>query len=750
MGWFHRICGCIAFFAIASVAQSQNFHDFGFARSQNTAVHSQDEQLFLFPWTGGINSVSCAEFDLNGDDFKDLLLFEKHGNRLLTFVNNGIPDSCSYSFQPEFTHLFPRLHDWAIFRDYDGDGRTDIFTYGIAGITVYRNVSDENGLRFELVTEQIESMQFGNLTNLYASPDDYLAIEDVDGDGDLDILNFWLLGKYVHLHKNYSMEEYGDASHLDFRLEDECWGHFEEGGEDNSILLNSSCGRKEEPTRHVGSTLLVKDLTGNGLPDLVLGDIDFPNLVYLQNGGTLQDAFMVSQDTAFPNAEQPIRLFSMPVINFIDINNDGIEELIASPADPIFNKSKDINSVWLYEFNGRTSPYEKATENFMQAEMIDVGSGAAPVLYDWDNDGLTDLFIGNYGSYDTSVYVNGFLTSTFSSSIAYYRNIGTENAPEFQLVTSDFGNLKRYALLGLHPAFGDLDGNGTTDMLCGTADGYVVRFCNNSENPLTPDFGAPDFDFISTDFGDYAKPQLFDLDKDGRIDLIVGNRRGHISFLRNISSENNSVFQLITDTLGGVDVRDNEISYFGYCAPYFFRNNADETVLFCGNEQGQIVYYNQIDNHLSGTFHLEESALQEIGNGWRAAIAEGARTVPAVADLNADGYPDMLVGNYAGGISYFAGTAPPPVSISEYSSMISQFDVRIFPNPSNTTCSIMAESERHCSCIITDITGKMIHTAEAVNGRLQINVSNYPSGIYIVKMTDDDGNVATAKLVIFG
>lgn len=756
MGRWSRLVALCTLLLTNAVLNAQESYDFGFIRTQQPPVH-HDGRLLLFSWTGGINSVSCASFNLNDDSYPDLILFEKHGNRLLTFINNGIDDSCSYTLALEYAQRFPTLHDWVIFRDYDGDGRLDIFTYGNAGITIYHNITIGEQLEFECVTTQLQSEQFGQITNLYASPDDYLAIEDVDGDGDLDILNFWLLGKYVHLHRNYSMENYGDCNHLDFRLEDECWGHFEEGGEDNSILLNSSCGRKSEPTRHVGSTIVVRDLTGNGLPDMVLGDIDYPNLVFLQNGGTLDDALMVAIDTLFPNPEQPVRLYSMPVLSFVDIDNDGVEELLASPSDPVLNKSQDLNSVWGYRINEQ-SQYEKFTENFLQNEMMDVGSGAAPVFYDWDGDGLADLFIGNYGRYEGSVLVNGFLTSTFVSSITYYHNSGSETEPAFEWVTDDFGGLQQYGLIGLHPAFCDLDGNGTTDLLCGTSDGQVLCFLNLSDNPDTPVFGAPDSDFIGHDFGDFAKPQIFDLDRDGHTDLLVGNRRGRITYFRNTSNTDISNFQFVTDTLGGVDVRDAEISYFGFCAPWFFRNADNETVLFCGSEQGEIFYYQNIDNNLTGTFMRAEVAWSERGTSWHSYNREGLRTVPAVTDLNGDSYPEVVIGNYAGGLTLFVGTEPPAVGIPQYSVAQHPSTLKTFPNPTSGMLTIEAAAPIR-EITVYDLSGRMIMT---INGdgiaagtqfittlQYTLSIAFLPNGLYLLKAVTDSG-VATGRFVKTG
>ena len=337
----------------------------------------------------------------------------------------------------------------------------------------------------------------------------------------------------------------------------------------------------------------------------------------------------------------------MPVASFADVDNDGRDELLVSPSDPSLTKSQDHHSLWLYRYDEGTEQYRRVAEDFLQNQMIDVGSGAVPVLYDWNGDGLADLFVANYGSYDSSRVINGFLTSYYSSSISYFQNVGSQSNPVFRQVTDDFGNLKRYGYTALCPAFGDVDGDGRTDLLCGTGDGTLLYFCNLGDT--LPDFAPPAPNYAGIDVGDYATPQLFDLDRDGRPDLLVGNRRGRINYYRNTAPYGSFDFQYVTDTLGGVDVRDADVSFFGYCVPRFFRNPQNETVLFCGSEQGDIVYYDLIDNDLSGIFRRKEAALDETVGEAVCSITEGIRSAPAVADLNGDGYPDLLVGNYAGG-----------------------------------------------------------------------------------------------------
>ena len=200
---------------------SQEYHDFGFARNFDIPVFGRGASALANPWGGGINSVRASEIDLNLDGIKDLFLFEKNGNRILPYINNGIANEISYRYAPEYKHYFPILHDWVILKDYNGDGKEDIFTYGLAGITVYKNVSD-TALRFELVTTQLQSYYYNGYINIFSSPDDYLVIEDIDNDGDVDILNFMVLGRYIHFQKNYEIENSGNAENFDFRLADEC------------------------------------------------------------------------------------------------------------------------------------------------------------------------------------------------------------------------------------------------------------------------------------------------------------------------------------------------------------------------------------------------------------------------------------------------------------------------------------------------------------------------------------------------
>ena len=718
MRHFPAFVGISLFLLVVTATAQVTYYDFGFERDASVPV-TADGQLLSHAWAGGLNSVHFSEIDLNMDGTPDLLGFEKHGNRLLPFLrtNNG------YLYAPQYARNFPDLHDWVLLYDYNHDGKADIFTYGLASIRVFENISGDT-LQFRLVTDALQAFYYNGYTNIYSSPDDYLVVEDIDGDGHLDILNFWVLGRFVHHLRNYA----GTGEDFDFRLENECWGHFAEAADNNTITLFTDCNDKsgdDDHTRHTGSSMLLHDFSGNGLPDLLVGDVDSPYNILLYNNGTLDDARMTAQDTAFP-VNMPIELYSMPAASFVHLPGYDSPSLVVSPSDPSLTKSQDLNSVWVYDFDSQLQQYTLAQTDFLQGEMVDVGSGAHPVLFDFDGDGLLDLFIGNYGQFDSAKTVNGWLTSYFSSSVSYFRNTGTSTAPAFTLQTRDFGNLKQLGFNALHPTFGDFDGDGLVDMLCGNQEGTLLLVPHQR---LLTGAGNLTTNFEQVDVGECSTPYCFDLDGDGRKDLIIGNRRGLLSYYRNIGT-NIPQFQKVTDTLGGVDMRDFTQSYFGYSVPCFYRDAQYGTVLFCGGELGEVAYYKQIDGNLDGQFERAESNLAETVNGDAKAFCEGRRAAAAVADLTNDGKPELILGNYAGGAALFRGAIPPAhnaVTTRELATL------RVYPNPATDILHIVGD-EPLKTVSVYDLYGRIILVINNIeDDSIVIHTSLLPVGVYFIR-----------------
>jgi len=314
-------------------AQAQYF-DLGFERSDSVLVLKPDGSTYPDPWAGGLNNCQFFELDLDLNGTNDLIVFDKHGNKCLPFLRFNDCGHTGYYFAPRYVDLLPKFQSWVNSVDYDQDGNKDVFTYTLGGVKVYKNTSDQT-FQLREVKSRLTS-DYGSSTpiNLYTSEADYPGFADINGDEAIDVVNFWALGKFVEYHQNTGVTLFGSYDSLTFRLNSNCWGHFEENESSNVLVLNSDCGSKDvtdDHTRHSGSTMLLMDLNGDGLKDIVIGDVDYPQLISLINAGTADTARMTTQDTLFPTAAKPVRLYSMPAANNLDVDFDNIPDLPVRP-----------------------------------------------------------------------------------------------------------------------------------------------------------------------------------------------------------------------------------------------------------------------------------------------------------------------------------------------------------------------------------------------------------------------------------
>ena len=105
------------------------------------------------PWAGGLIGGQFSSIDLNFDGVKDLFVFDRSGNRISTYINQGTTGQSSYVYAPEYASKFPELFNWALLVDYNNDGKEDIFTFVQGGCRVFKNTSSSgNGISFQLVT----------------------------------------------------------------------------------------------------------------------------------------------------------------------------------------------------------------------------------------------------------------------------------------------------------------------------------------------------------------------------------------------------------------------------------------------------------------------------------------------------------------------------------------------------------------------------------------------------------------------
>ena len=154
--------------------------------------------------------------------------------------------------------------------------------------------------------------------------------------------------------------------------------------------------------------------------------------------------------------------------------------------------------------------------------------------------------------------------------LLYFLNTGTADMQVFEKIHHDFALLSEFELTGIHPSFADLDGDGDEDMLVGNEDGTLFFYENTAGQGNTMNMVLRETFYFEIDVGNYSAPQLIDLNKDGISDLVLGERGGNLNYFQNTGTTESPEFQLVTDSLGKVNVTDYNYSLYGYSRPFFF------------------------------------------------------------------------------------------------------------------------------------------------------------------------------------
>jgi len=691
-------------------------------RNAEIRVFNEDSTLLPYPWTGGFNFCQVGTCDINNDNQKDLVFFDRSGDRITLLQFTGTPGNPSWIQNIEAEPNFPDAQHFMLMKDFNCDGKEDIFTFSNSGIRVFKNDGfNGTGPQFSVYKNQLKTEINNNLIDIFTIPVDVPAFEDLDSDGDLDLLVFNILGSCVEYHRNYAQEDFNRCDTLVMKLETENWGRFTESFSTNEVLLNDTCesfiGGRFSQERHAGSALTVFDSDGDNDYDLLLGDIAYRTLTKLINGGSSSNALITSQIPNYPDNTTFVNLAIFPAGFYIDVDQDGKRDLIVAPNSETGSENYRCFLYYLNEGEDNAPVFNYQGNTLFTNSSLDFGEGAIPYFFDYNLDGKKDLLVGNYGYF--------LPTGDYKPQVALLENISDETETRFQLKNRNYafaGNLAGISV-NFHPTTGDLDNDGDQDLLLGASDGRMYHFENTAlpGNPANMTFITPAFEDI--DVGTYAAPCLFDVDQNGRVDLLIGNRNGKISYYKNTSTGNSPVLELQTEDFGGVNTAlTGEPN--GFSTPFMFRKSG-VTYLIAGSQNGFFELYGNIDNNLDGQFEIIDSTF--LGNRF------GERTSITLADLNDDGNPEAVIGNYAGGITFFDGIFP------TLSSKIESSSFKLFPNPGQNEIYISTTSAALSKVTIFDASGRVL-SSETLS--LPGKLSHVPEmkGLYLIQISNAETN----------
>lgn len=340
--------------------------------------------------------------------------------------------------------------------DYDNDGFVDLYVTGVNHNQLLHN--NGNGTFTDVTTKADVTGVIPGVGKAWAVAAGWF---DYNNDGLLDLLVINYLNydlKTAAICSTHKVVTY--CSPDDFQ------------GMPNILYRNNGDGTFTDVSaashigQYVGKGMGVAfaDYDGDGFTDIFVSNDTFPNLLLHNNGnGTFTDEAM----TAGVAYNQMGKTVAGMGADFRDLNNDGKPDIFHTAmfgdSFPLYKNSGDGQFDDITSEAGLTPPTSRITA---------WGTGA----YDFDNDGLKDLFTANGAILDNSMEVEhrpyALPNSLFRNLGNFtFENVGATAGPGFNTPAPHRG-----------AAFGDFNNDGKVDIAVTVLNGSPELLMNRTEN----------------------------------------------------------------------------------------------------------------------------------------------------------------------------------------------------------------------------------------------------------------------------
>jgi len=571
------------------------------------------------PWLGGFDVPRPQLVDIRGTGTPDLFVQEWPG-QIIQFEREG--DRWVWRSD---RYMDLNVGEWFRFVDVDADGRIDLLTEMPQGyIRYWHNVGTRTAARFVAAGDTIRDVD--GLAILADRQNILNAVDiDCNGKLDLfigrvqgTVDRFEQDGtspdgspKFrLHTPNWEGIEILGPEatggsaisrpiSDTGLELSEDDTGH---GTRDagSSAQGPSRVPRlaSRDSKRHGANTLTFADVSGRGVLDLFWGDFFEAGLLQIENSGSCQQPNLQNKPVEFPPA-RPVITSGYNAPTFGDVNGDGTIDLVMGVIGGAYGPARtSIDNLYLLLQAPKGNWTVKSKRMISQ---VDVGSDAVPVLADLRGTGTLDLLIGSKIS----------PTDPSTGTITWFENTGTRTAPAFH----ERGVIPINGQFNYAPAVADLDGDGLPDLVIGSWRDKLQWF-RNSGTRTNPKWTLADSELVVIPRGSNTVPAVADVDGDGLLDILIGTASGRLLLYRNTGTKTTPKFTLVTASF-------QDIKFGRRAAPVLFDMNGDgKPDLLIGNEAGELQLWRNVGK-APGEFRVELDTTFNLKSYANAAPAVG-------------------------------------------------------------------------------------------------------------------------------